>query len=91
MHEPDLFTLSRRTDPASSRAAAERHAASGRLDSDRARVLQAVRETPGLTSKQLAARHGLDRYMAARRLADLRHDGKVYSADDGGELRWWAH
>ena len=87
----DTGAMSRRTDPDSSRQAARRHEQSGRLDSDRWRVLEALRRNPGASSKELAAREGLDRHMVARRLPDLERAGLVRRDCDGkGDTRWYA-
>ncbi len=53
-------------------------------------VLALVVATPGLTSKELAARHGVDRYMLARRLADLYGAKKVTRFEpEKGDMKWW--
>ena len=88
---PGTAPLARASDPESSKAAGKRYDRMKR-DSDKAAVLSAVRRTPGLSSKALAARHGLDRYMVARRLPDLERDGLVRrdgEASDGCTA-WWA-
>lgn len=70
-------SLSRRSDPATSRLAASETVESGRLGVQKAAVLAALREHTGSTSAELAQRSGLDRYLVARRLPDLRRDGLV--------------
>ena len=70
-----LRTLARRTDPETSRAAADKHAASGSRASHKRLLLEALHRSPGLTSAEYAKHTGLDRHEAARRLADLRNDG----------------
>lgn len=90
----------RRTDPPSSRRAARRQDRGGTRSvrqGDMARVLEAVRTAPGLSSRQLAERFGLDRYMVARRLPDLQRkalvdvprDGDGNPIDDGGDRKWF--
>lgn len=82
--------LFRNTDPPGSRHAAHRIIRTGRLASDMARVLDALRDHPGLSSKALAGLMGADRYMVARRLPDLRRQGLAHSQPQpDGETRWW--
>ena len=64
-------------DPVTSHEAAEAAKRSGLVARQAAQVLDAIRKTPGLTSAELAQRHGLDRYMVARRMSDLKHAGLV--------------
>lgn len=80
----------RRRDPLSSHAAADRAEASGAIGRQAQRVLDALRATPGLTSAELAARHGIDRYAAARRLPELAARGLVRREEVGArEVKWW--
>lgn len=82
--------LARRTDPASSHEAARREVGSGRAATDVARVLAAVYEAPGLTSRQYAEGFGLDRHMVARRLPDLERRKRVWRMERPGEqVRWF--
>lgn len=69
--------LSGRTDPATSKMAAERHIRSGAHHNQSARVLMAVLDAPGSTSGELADRMGLDRHKPARRLPELASEGLV--------------
>jgi len=89
--ELPLFARARRVDPASSHAAAEDLEESGRAARQAALVLDLVRRWPGSTSKELAQRGGVDRYLVARRLPELAAAGEVERV--GGatkrELRWW--
>lgn len=103
--QADLFTaaptsrphfLARRTDPASSHAAAAEVTRSGRLAAQKAQVLAAVRQWPGRTSLELASRMAADRYVIARRLPDLEKDGLVRkggirqcSAGSRPAVEWW--
>lgn len=76
-------------DPLSSHAAADAMERSGRLWRQLDRVLAAVRATPGLSSGELAARHGLDRHMVARRLPDAERAGLVRRIEVGArQVRW---
>lgn len=72
-----LFAMSRRTDPATSAAAAADLHDSGALGRQRAMVLGAVRRWPGSTSAELADRLACDRYCPSRRLPDLERAGLV--------------
>jgi len=84
--------LARATDHESSHAAAERKESSGCAKQDRVRVLESLRKLgKAVTSKQLAAVMGVDRYMTARRLPDLAKMGLVKcEAYEGRELMWSA-
>jgi len=62
----------RRSDPSTSRQSAARVNVSGLARQQREKVFAMVCETPGLTSAELAERHGADRTMIARRLPELR-------------------
>lgn len=64
----------RRTDPVTSHEAAGAVERSGRASVQRGQALDAVRRHPGRTSQELAELTGLDRYMLARRLPELRED-----------------
>jgi DNA-binding MarR family transcriptional regulator len=74
----DDFPLFRRQDPDSSRQAADLMKDSGQLDGQRAQVREALINHPGSTSAELARKTGLDRYVIARRLPDLEHDGLAF-------------
>ena len=67
--------LARRTDQIGSHEAAE--AARARIDTECAEVLAALHQHPNTTSRELAARSGLDRYLVARRLPELEERGQV--------------
>jgi DNA-binding MarR family transcriptional regulator len=84
--------MARRTDPLSSHAAADRMQESGAAESQRRKALEAVKEYPGSTSKELAERCHLDRYMLARRLPELSRMGLIVRVErkDARELRWVA-
>lgn len=78
MNDLPLFAprpLSRSTDPETSRAAA--NGARGKAESDREKLLAAVRAKPGRTSAEIAVEAGLDRHAAARRLPELETSGEV--------------
>jgi len=61
----------RNTDPDTSHEAAHDLVSSGLQAQQQARVLAAMRRHPGLTSRELAANAGIDRYVVARRLPEL--------------------
>lgn len=69
----DAATLSRTTDPVTSRAAAENYVASGHAESDRALILAAVREHEGLTAGELSERlgWGRDNARVTRRIGEI--------------------
>jgi hypothetical protein len=62
----------RLTDLVTSHLAGEAIEASGEAALQRQQALAAVSLYPGLTSKELAHKSGLDRYMLARRLPEVR-------------------
>lgn len=64
-------------DPATSHEAAAFVERTGLAAKQAAQVAEAVKTTPGLTSAELAVRHGLDRHMVARRLPECERDGLV--------------
>lgn len=72
-------TGARASDPITAKEAAQKIDASGARSEQCERVLLAVRKTPGHTSRELAAFHGLDRHMVARRLPEL--VGKVEKSE----------
>ncbi len=74
MNQQTLFTrtpASRATDPESSYAAEDEINRNGTRATQQAQVLAYVRRWPGLTSRELAARANVDRYILARRLPEL--------------------
>lgn len=83
----DSHKLARTTDPESSHMAAREHVESGRNESQKDIVLMWLSRMHislipelrkrGVTSMELAWFSELDRYMVARRLADLKAEGKV--------------
>lgn len=74
--------LCRRNDPDTSYAAAVSCTASGRRKTQRELLFAALQRYPGHTSAELARICGIDRYAAARRLPDLRHDGFAENGDE---------
>jgi hypothetical protein len=64
-------------DPVTSALAARELEESGARDSQKREVYFAVKQYPDRTSAELAVITGMDRYMLARRLPDLREDGWV--------------
>jgi hypothetical protein len=88
--------LFRRTDPATSREAAERVTAIGSRADHIGRIVRAVRARPGRTSAELAQLTGLERHEAARRTADAEHQGSIHKGPPrvcsvGGRsaVTWW--
>ena len=81
----------RRTDPASSRMAAERAVASGRVAGLRVRLLARIEQYPGSTAERLAALVGAPVYEVRKRTADLRTRKEAYSRLHENEcvLRWY--
>ena len=69
--------VARGSDPETSHLAGEDLTRSGRRESQRRLVYQAVCDYPGRTSAELSAIVGLDRHMVARRLPDLAATGQV--------------
>lgn len=88
----EVRTRHRRTDGGGSRQAAERVVRSGQMARQHREVLDALRRHPGLTSRELADRTGLDRHMLGRRLPELAAAGSARREQPGGERewRWWA-
>jgi predicted transcriptional regulator len=73
----------RKSDPESSKAAAAELGCKGILSKQRQEVLEALRSCGPSTSAELAERSGLDRYLVARRLPELRDMGFIVQ----GEVR----
>lgn len=65
----------RNTDPDTSHEAARDVVDSGTQAQQQAQVESALRQHPGLTSRELAFSAGLDRHMVARRLPELEAEG----------------
>ncbi len=86
----DFSPRARTRDPLASHAAADALERSGRAAKQSAQVLALVRATPGLSSAELAARHGLDRHMVARRLPEAARVGLITRREIGAqEVTWW--
>ena len=76
------MATARRTDPGTSHEAAEMMNASGRANTQRRKVFDYVVENPGQTSGEITAGAGLaDRYVASRRLPELRRLGFVVNGE----------
>lgn len=75
----------RKSDPLSSYEAEQRITKSGARQTQCEIVLDGLRRYPRHTSAELARRLGLDRYMVARRLADLADEkiGKARKIEPG--------
>lgn len=69
--------LFRRTDPTTSRQAAEHVTAIGSRADHLKRIVAAVQARPGRTSAELAEDTGLERHEAARRTADAAQAGYI--------------
>jgi response regulator of citrate/malate metabolism len=81
---PRPAPLAASADPISSHLAAAEVTASGRRDSQKREILEALRaESAPVTSMELARAAGIDRYTVARRLPDLERDRLV----ERGQLR----
>lgn len=72
----------RQGDPISSHQAAHEVVRSGLAEHQAGEVLEALCRFPWTTSRELAEYSGLDRYMAGRRLPELKEAGLV-DRDDG--------
>ena len=60
----------RSRDPETSHLAADAVTKSGARQAQIVRVVAMVQETNGLTSRELASKHGEDRYMVGRRMSE---------------------
>lgn len=85
---------SRSDDPESSHDAADAVRRSGALAAQQKAVLEAVKQWPGLTSLELAARLKLDRYQVARRLPEIEtagriRRGEIKTINHRKHLTWW--
>lgn len=87
--------IARPTDPQTSADAGAKITASGRRESQAARILAEIRGSLGLTIDNLAARLELDNHKIGKRTSDLKNLGLVYQAGtrpglDGCEQGiWW--
>ncbi|MBJ7539874.1 hypothetical protein [Marinomonas transparens] len=86
----------RSCDPETSHAAADEITQSGARQKQMARVVAMVHETNGLTSRELAHRHGVDRHMVGRRLSEAEtaqevEKGPARTCAVGGRssVTWW--
>lgn len=69
---------SRATDPETSHQAELQFTESGERSKQQSEVYQMVRRNQGCTSKEIAQREGVDRYMVAKRLPELEKAGYVF-------------
>jgi hypothetical protein len=94
MHQPSFNfeqPRSRRSDPPSSKRAADQLQRSGVLKGQRLIALELVKQFPGRSSKELARLGTLDRYQLARRLPELVSLGHVRVTQTGvDDQKWWA-
>jgi len=77
----EILPLFRQSDPETSEQAAAQHHESGNRQTNKAKLLEAVRRAPGKTSAEYAELAEIDRHEAARRLSDLRNEGLVRQAE----------
>ena len=90
MQTPDTRTLFSLDDGEGSRVAATRIVETGGYERQCSRVLEALKlhqGTRGITSADLAAASGLDRFEVARRLPDLRHANMVEVVGSGARAQ----
>lgn len=95
--ERERTPIARRSDPATSKAAAADVTASGARDRQVNAVAAAVRRWPGKTSNELGAIAGdMDRYVAARRLPEAekiglvrRGEARVCAVSGKRAITWW--
>jgi hypothetical protein len=82
-----------KADPPSSHAAAAELTSSGARQRQVELVAALVRKWPGLTSRELAERSGVDYHLVARRLPDCKRLGlaALIGGDDHPELRVCRH
>lgn len=82
--------MARASDHDSSHRAADQLEASGKAQAQRELVLRLVKRWPGMTSAQLARLGEVDRHLVARRLPELRSDGRIKAMKPAGkEITWW--
>jgi hypothetical protein len=82
---------SRRSDPASSKRAEDQLRQSGALNGQLLTAYEAMKRHPGKSSRETAEITGLDRYMLARRYADLFRTGKALKVEIGKrDVLWYA-
>lgn len=79
---PNKAPLAATADPATSHAAGKELTATGRRDLQKHAVLHVLQDRLAVgfqpvTSAEIAAWYGFDRYMVARRLPDLERDGLI--------------
>lgn len=72
-----MTTLTRSTDPATSREAAALMDGTGAATAHREACLAEVRRLPGQTAAEIAKAIGLERHEPSRRLPELRTAGRV--------------
>ena len=96
IHSCPWWERARRTDPATSYEAARRVERTGKADSHRRLVVEAVRAYPGSTGAEIAMHANLERHEASRRLPECREMGLVRNGEarkcrvtGSLSLTWW--
>ena len=83
----------RNTDPLSSHLAGEEVTVSGKRKRQIDFVVRLVKRKEGLTSAELAKKHGIDRHMVARRLPDAielkKGDSRKCNVSGRLAVTWW--
>jgi len=83
----------RNTDPLSSHLAGEEITVLGKRQKQINIVVRLVKRSEGLTSAELAHKHGIDRYMAARRLPEAsslkKGDARRCTISKRSAVTWW--
>jgi len=72
---------SRKTDPATSHAAASEAESSGRASAQRNACLDEVLKNSGQTAAEIASATGMERHAPSRRLPELRSTGQVKNGE----------
>jgi len=92
MQQPsfNFESLSRRSDPPSSKRAAREVMESGTVKNHEDIIIDLLRMYPGRTTKQLAELGPLDRVQIARRMKKLEEKNLVKRTCEGsGDCKWW--
>jgi hypothetical protein len=91
-----ITTLSRTTDPQTSRDAAALMEATGTATAHRATCLAEVKRLPGQTAAEIAQALGMERHEPSRRLPELRQRGlvrngisRICMVQGHRSMTWW--